>query len=238
MLSVKCQQLVISKISGDAPALWKLLFDEPHSIDTQLLITTLEQIIQLSISFKDVIYHLRDVLLLQQPNPGTTKRSTRKSSGSNKRPSSNTSQSTQASSEGSEIHRTVPIIQSGLTLNNISDITKSLNNLASRAENILELVKTVQKLSLLWPNLKGLPRVMEDIEDDSEESIAVFIHSALNNIRDLFKNDCPDTVSQIFAITSKDGVVFKYIYEKYTDLLVEVQTTVCRYLTVSQHYNI
>lgn len=158
------------------------------------------------------------------------------------------------------VQGSIPHMQSGLSLDNIVDIAEPLIALSSRAENVLEIVKITQKLSLLCPQLTGLPRLTglwktpEDEGDglqneeemaekpiskpvayseNTDDSVAVMICRYLTAMHTCLQSGCPSGSSQVFVTHGKERDLFKPVYEEYCHLVTELQENICRYLLVS-----
>lgn len=208
-----------------------------------------------------MVYHLKDTLLLQQnytrhsvakqpTKIGVVSKSVGGSKGGRKGSleSSHGSQ-TLADSSVVGVASTVPQIQSGLSLGEVPEVTRSLSDLSLRAKKVLEITSVVRKLLTLVPLLAGLPR-LEGIwregeeerkrgdkeytySDAIEDSVCSLVNKALSDMRSLCEGDCPNGSVQVFAINGKESEVFGVTFDKFNELLNTLQDHICHYLKVS-----
>ena len=258
LLTNKCQELLKSTSEDSDNNLWSQIFKPNSSKYLNILSTTLQEVIQLSSAYRDLVYQSKDSLLFQQ---GFSNAGRRVSQKPNTKSSSSGSGSTLQPVSTSSIQGCIPHIRSGLSLNNIADIVEPLIALSSRAENVLEIVKTTQKLSLLCPQLTGLPRLTglwkrpEDERDglqkkveemaekpiskpvayseSTDDSVVVMICSYLTAMYTCLQTGCPSGSSQVFATNGKEKDSFQPVYEEYCHLVTQLQENICRYLLVS-----
>ena len=258
LLTSKCQQLLKSTSEDSDKNLWSQIFKPNTSNNLNLLSTTLQEVIQLNSAYRDLVYQSKDSLLYQQGFSNAARRVSQKS---NTKRSSIGSGSTLQPVSTNSVQGSIPHMESGLSLNNIVDIVEPLVALSSRADNISEIIKITQKLSLLCPELTGLPRLTglwktpedegnglqkkeEEMADkpisksvayseSTDDSVAVMICRYLTAMHTCLQSGCPSGSSQVFATHGKEKDSFKPVYEEYCHLVTQLQDNICRYLLVS-----
>ena len=253
-MSSKCQELLETETTGvnGHPLSWSNI---ATSEATHLLMSKLSDIAKLSIAYRDMLYSLKDSLLLQ------THLKQRNVAKIGKNAAKNSLTSQVAVRNNSSISSTsIPRIQSGFSLSNVDEILESLFDLADRAIKLSGILGYLKRLHTLQPLVIGLPRSrtnnseefqleVEREEDErdavaeadegqikdslyDEMSMAELVVGCVDDILDCLSKGCPRGTCQVFPAPGKDKSIFPSVYLEYLQLVETFEETVCKYLKV------
>ena len=212
LITAKSQELLDSETldSSSKTTFWTKIFEiaSIKSIQSRPYMSMLRDIERLSVAYKEMVYGVKDSLLLPSFSKSSKQKSTTKQG---KQPSNpKTSFTPQAMSNNSFSNAGIPLIQSGISLQNIEEVMESLSELTKRAEMMIAIIEGLGRLCSLQPMLVGLPRVTGVWVTETKRSG----DKDIKKQGEMDRNEASNGVSTEIASTKKDGSTDSFYREE------------------------